>query len=113
MLVYIYALLCVIAIAAGQLLFKLTAHELNQGTTLFNIKALIYFSIAIVIYGLTSIGWVTILKKTELGRIYPLMALAFLLVPLGSYIYLGERFQPHYFLGVALIIVGIIITIRP
>ncbi len=50
--------------------------------------------------------------KNELGRVYPLMALAFVLVPIGSHFVFGERFQPQYFVGVAIIMVGIFITVK-
>jgi drug/metabolite transporter (DMT)-like permease len=112
MTLYAFALLCVLGIACGQILFKLSANELTSGNILMNVKAFSYFFIAIIIYGLTSIGWVLILKKIELGRIYPFMALAFIFVPLGSYLFLGERFQPHYYIGIALIVAGIIISYR-
>jgi drug/metabolite transporter (DMT)-like permease len=41
-----------------------------------------------------------------------LMALAFVIVPIGSHFVFGERFQPQYFVGVALIMVGIIVAAR-
>lgn len=40
------------------------------------------------------------------------MALAFILVPLGSHFILGERFQPQYFVGVVLIMVGIVFAVK-
>jgi len=52
------------------------------------------------------------LQKSDLGRIYPLMALAFVLVPIGSYLFFQERFNPQYFVGVTLIIGGIIVAVR-
>jgi len=39
-----------------------------------------------------------------------LMALSFVIVPLASHYLLGERFQVQYFVGVAVIISGIIIS---
>jgi len=67
---------------------------------------------ALALYGVTTIAWVWVLQKIELGRAYPLMALAFVLVPIGSHVFLGERFQPQYFIGVALIMAGIITAIK-
>ena len=40
------------------------------------------------------------------------MALAFILVPLGSYFIFGEKFQLQYYLGVLIIITGIVITLK-
>ena len=112
MISYALAFFCVLGIATGQILFKLTAIELGQVALLYNYKAFIYFISAVAVYGLTSIGWVIVLKNVDLGRIYPFMALAFVLVPLGSYYILNERFQSQYFIGVIIIMIGIIITVR-
>ena len=64
------------------------------------------------IYGLTSIAWVYILRNIELGRIYPVMALAFIFVPLGSYFVFGERFNSQYAIGLILIVLGIVVVTR-
>jgi drug/metabolite transporter (DMT)-like permease len=40
------------------------------------------------------------------------MALAFILVPIGSHFVFGERFQLQYFVGVALIMIGIVVTVK-
>ena len=106
------ALLCVIGIAIGQILFKISAGQIADTGTFFNLRVLIPLGCAFLLYGLTSLVWVWTLQKIELGRIYPLMALAFVFVPLGGYFFLGERFQPQYYFGVAIIILGIFITIR-
>jgi drug/metabolite transporter (DMT)-like permease len=64
------------------------------------------------LYGIMTIAWIWVLQKAELGKVYPLMALAFVIVPLGSHLVFGERFQTQYFVGVALIMAGIIVTVR-
>lgn len=70
------------------------------------------FLAAVCLYGVVSLAWVWILQRLELGRAYPLMALAFVLVPLGSNLFFGERFQPQYFVGIALIIIGIVVAAK-
>lgn len=109
---YLVALICVIGIAAGQLLFKLSAISLQRTESFFDVRTALTIFSAFALYGVTTIAWIWVLQKIELGRIYPLMALAFVLVPVGSYMFLGERFQPQYFIGVVIIIVGIIVTVR-
>lgn len=111
-MIYLIALLCVFGLAAGQILFKLAATSWHQASTFLVTDALFYFVIALALYGVTTIGWVWVLQKIELGKIYPLMALAFVLVPMASHFILGERFQAQYFLGVSLIFIGIIISVR-
>lgn len=109
---YLVALLCVLGIAAGQILFKISANGLLQSGSFFSIKTLAALSAAICLYGLTTLAWVWVLQRIELGRIYPLMALAFVLVPIGSHFLFGERFQTQYLIGVALIIVGILVATK-
>jgi drug/metabolite transporter (DMT)-like permease len=112
MTIYIATLLCVLGIAIGQILFKVSAISLAETGSFFALKTAVAFFYAVCLYGVTSVAWVWILQKVELGRVYPLMALAFVLVPIGSNIIFGERFQPQYFVGVALIMVGIVVTVR-
>jgi len=112
MSVYISALLCVFGLVIGQLLFKTSAISMSETGSLFNGKALVPLIFAMLLYGVTSITWVWILQKVELGRVYPIMALAFVLVPVGSYLVFGERFHVQYIFGVILIVCGIAVITR-
>jgi drug/metabolite transporter (DMT)-like permease len=112
MITYLVAILCVIALAVGQVLFKMSATALTESDSFFAIKPAKTLFAAMCLYGITSVAWVWVLQKVELGRVYPLMALAFVLVPLGSHFVFGERFQPQYFVGVAMIMAGIIIAVK-
>lgn len=112
MIIYVATILCVVGLAVGQILFKVSATALSETGTFFALKPAAILFAAMCLYGVTSIAWVWVLQKVELGRVYPLMALAFVLVPLGSHLVFGERFQTQYFVGVAMIIAGIIIAVR-
>lgn len=101
-----------VGIAAGQILFKLSAASLQRSGSFFDPSTAITLISAFALYGVTTIAWVWVLQKIELGRVYPLMALAFVLVPIGSHVFLGERFQLQYFIGVAMIMTGIIIAVK-
>ncbi|MBK3505874.1 EamA family transporter [Pseudomonas sp. MF6747] len=111
-MVYAIAVLCVFGIAAGQIMFKLSASAMQRAGTLFDLKTILILGSAFALYGFTTLAWVWVLQKIELGKAYPLMAMAFILVPIGSYFILGERFQTQYFIGVLFIIVGIVLAIR-
>lgn len=105
------ALLCVAGIAAGQILFKLCAEALRiQGLTAPRTMTL--FFAAMALYGLTTLAWIWVLQRAELGKTYPLMALAFVFVPLASHWLFGERFGASYVAGIALIVAGIWLTTR-
>lgn len=112
MTTYFVALLCVLGLSVGQILFKLSSSFLTKSGSLFDAKVLLSLFLALSLYGITSIAWIWILQKIDLGRIYPIMALAFILVPIGSYFAFDERFSMQYFIGVLLISIGIVITIR-
>lgn len=111
MLVRVVAILCVVGLAIGQILFKVSATLLAQTGSFFAFRTAATILAALALYAITSIAWVWVLQKMELGRAYPLMALAFVLVPLGSFFAFGECFQLQYFVGVALIMVGIVVTV--
>ena len=110
--VYLAAGCCVLGLAIGQILFKISATSLAESGSFFAVKTAATLLAAMCLYGITSVAWVWILQKVELGRVYPMMALAFVLVPIGSHLVFGEKFTPQYAIGVALIVVGIIITAK-
>jgi len=103
----IAALLCATGIAVGQVLFKLTAMSLAKTESFLSLRTASWFFAAIAVYGLASLSWVIVLRTEDLGRVYPIMALAFVLVPVASYFVFGERFSMRYFLGVLFIVIGI------
>ena len=109
---YLIAILCVFGIAAGQILFKLSATAMHRAGSFIDPRSLTILFVALVLYGITTLAWVWVLQKIELGRAYPLMALAFVLVPIGSYFVFDERFHLQYFIGVAMIMLGIFVTIK-
>lgn len=109
---YFVALLCVFGIAVGQILFKITAKSLSTSGSFFELKTLSILFAALSLYGITTIAWIWVLQKIELNKAYPLMALAFLIVPIGSYLFLGERFNNQYLIGVILIMIGIVVAVK-
>ncbi|HEY2255024.1 MAG TPA: EamA family transporter [Variovorax sp.] len=111
-MIHAIALLCVLGIAAGQILFKLSAAAMQKAGSFLDPRGLLILFVALGLYGITTLAWVWVLQQIELGRVYPLMALAFVVVPLGSHFLLGERFQIQYFVGVALIVAGIVVAVR-
>ena len=108
---YLMALLCVAGIATGQILFKLCATTAARAGSWLAPQALVLLASSLALYGVMTIAWIWVLQRAQLGRIYPIMALAFVLVPLGAHLFLGERFQPMYFFGVGLIVLGIALTV--
>ncbi len=112
LIVYVLALGCVAGLAAGQVLFKQAAIGLSAAGTVWSSAALLPMLAAISIYGVSTIAWIWTLQHAPLGRLYPLMALGFVLVPLASHFVFGERFTPQYLVGVAFILVGVVLASR-
>lgn len=112
MITYLVAVLCVFGIAIGQILFKLSAASFKHAGSLYDLRGLVVLAAAFLLYGITTIGWVWVLRNVELGRAYPLMALAYVIVSILAYFALGERFNGQYVLGVVLIVIGIIVSVR-
>lgn len=110
-MIHFVALICVVGIAAGQVLFKLCAQAYRLQGPLAS-ATLGLFGASITLYGITTLVWIWVLSRSELGKVYPLMALAFVLVPLASHIIFNERFSNQYVLGLLLIICGILLTAR-
>lgn len=109
---YLSAFLCVVGIAGGQILFKLCAMALRHTGSFFAWETMATLGAAMAVYVITTIAWTWVLQKVDLGRIYPIMALAFVLVPVASHFIFGEQFKLQYFVGVALVMAGIIVAIR-
>lgn len=113
MMAYLVALVCVVGIATGQILFKLCSIATLQNGSFVSKSALAAFAGAIIMYAITSVAWVWVLQKIELSRAYPFMAIAFVLVPSASYYLFGEQLSSQYSLGVAFIVLGFfVLSIR-
>jgi drug/metabolite transporter (DMT)-like permease len=110
-LTYCELVLCVTGIACGQVLFKLTARSLQSGASLLTAALSPYLLCGIALYGAMTLTWIWLLTKLELSRAYPFMALSFVFVPLLSVLILGEHISPKYWLGIALIICGLLLTL--
>jgi drug/metabolite transporter (DMT)-like permease len=102
----------VAVISTGQLLFKVASASIDFRRPLDAPKGLAVLALALVLYAAATLLWVAALKHAPLGRVYPLMALSFVLVPLGSIVLLRESVTPGYWAGVALIVAGLAVIGR-
>lgn len=105
------AICCVIGISVGQILFKASSKSFIYTGSYLSPKTLSLLLAALFLYGVTTIAWVWVLQKIELGKVYPYMALAFVLVPIASHFFFGENYSSNYYIGIVLIVVGILITV--
>jgi drug/metabolite transporter (DMT)-like permease len=106
---HLAALLCVALIAAGQVLFKLVANSLDASGTLFDRRVMAIGAAALAIYGLATVFWILLLQRAPLGKLYPYMALSFVLVALASWLLLQETISIGHVAGLGLIVTGLLV----
>ena len=105
-------LACVCVISTGQLLFKLAAGHLDFRRPFADPRGLLILGVALALYGGATLVWVAVLRHAPLSRIYPIMALSFVLTPLGGMLILKEPIAGTYWAGVALILAGLVVISR-
>lgn len=103
-------LACVLAIAVGQILFKLAARAADPTTGFPWEFVNVYFVAAILVYGGATFLWVWLLKTLPLNVAYPFVGLAFILVPLMGAFLLDESVDWRHLAGGALIAVGVAVS---
>jgi drug/metabolite transporter (DMT)-like permease len=106
------AILCTIAISAGQLLFKKAGIEIQETGNFISCRLSIIMGVAITIYGLTTLLWISLLRQVDLHKAYIFMALSFLLVPIGSHFIFREHITTGYLIGAIIVVIGLIIATK-
>jgi drug/metabolite transporter (DMT)-like permease len=110
---YLLIFLAVSFISVSQILQKLAvleADKLEQNTHLLHRVALrreIWWAIACLVIG--TLLWLSVLYRMEVSRAFPFLSLGFILVMLASRFYLQEKISLSRWIGVGLIIAGIIL----
>jgi drug/metabolite transporter (DMT)-like permease len=67
----------------------------------------------IACYILAFVNWLHILRWIPLSIAFPLTSVVHVLIPLGSWFFLGEYISPVRWLGIAMIIAGIYFIAKP
>lgn len=109
-------LLFAFLIAVGQILFKkvsLATSPLDGWHSVIALGLNFWFILAIGIYLITALLWISVLREIPLSRAYPFMAIGFILVPVAGYLFFAEALDARYFIGVILIIIGVYFTGPP
>lgn len=104
----------VAANVGGQLLFKLAADQVKDETNpvamSFRLLAVPAMWGAVVLYGITIVAWVWVLRTLPLSVAYSAVALVFVLVPLLAVWLYREPLTWQLGLGAALITAGIVLV---
>ena len=110
LLLTLQTLACVLCIAVGQLLFKKAATALPAEPGLLDWAMNGWLIASLALYGLTTLGWVWILRHAPLHWAYPFMGLAFLIVPTLAWLFLNEPLHWRTFAGGVLIVAGVALS---
>lgn len=108
-------LLCVLLLAIGQVLFKSAAGQWRvDGWSWGTLRSFLSPALiaGLVLYAMTTVLWVYILRTVPLTLAYSVYALAFVFVPLLAYLFFEETLTLNTLLGSALIVAGVIVTVR-
>lgn len=108
---YVLLIICVLCISAGQVLFKISANNLRDTLSIWGLFFDPIFIVAVLLYGLTTIGWVWCLQEIPLNRAYVFMSLAYIVVPILGLLFFQEVLTLRYLFSVILIISGILCAI--
>ncbi|AFC98963.1 EamA-like transporter family [Methanocella conradii HZ254] len=103
--------------AAGQVAWRLgmksagtfDSYDLN---TLLHVFTNWQVDLGLVLYGLSTLFWLSALSKKDLSYVYPFVAGTYILVLLLSYFVLKENFGLDRVFGAALVLTGLIIIVR-
>ena len=100
-------------LAAGQVMFKqvgLTIRGRPPLDSALDILSHHVFYLALSLYAFSTLLWIWILSRVPLSQAYPWVAIGIAIVPLLGWYVFDERIKPTFWLGVLLILSGVIIT---
>jgi drug/metabolite transporter (DMT)-like permease len=104
----------VAANVGGQLLFKLAADQVkdqaNLAALVLRLLAVPAMWGAVILYGMTILAWVWVLRTVPLSVAYSAVALVFVFVPLLAVWLFREPLTPQFAIGAGLITVGVILV---
>ena len=104
-------LVTVVSISAGQVLFKTAAGRANAANSMLAPDVLGILLAAVTLYGGATLVWVYVLRHVPLSAAYVFMSLSFVIVPILSWLLFKENLTARYFMGMALIVAGILLSI--
>ena len=69
--------------------------------------------LGIVFVVLSLVSWLYVLRLVPLSVAFPLSNVVHVLVPLSSWIVLGEQISPRRWTGIALVLIGLFVVAKP
>jgi drug/metabolite transporter (DMT)-like permease len=115
------AFVCVLLTAAAQISLKIGASAPIMQTALnagglpaFLTRAALSPMVltGLILYGISTIGWLLVLARAEVSLVYPFVSLGFVFIALFAHFFLHEPIGPYRLAGIALISVGVWLVAR-
>ena len=107
----LWALVTVVVISLGQLLFKFAGIEIQKAQTWLSLRVLFTVAAAGVIYVAATLIWINLLRYVPLNKAYVFAALSFVLVPIASHFLFHEPLTLGHGVGTALVVAGIVTAV--
>ena len=63
-------------------------------------------------YGVSAMLWLVVLSRLDLSYAYLMLASMYVLIPLVSWLFLGERIPPMRWVGMVVVVLGVVIVAR-
>ena len=103
--------LTVTGLSIGQVLFKMAANQMQQKESLWRLMAAnSYLWWALLVYGVSTVLWIAVLREVPLRLAYPFVGSAFFIVPLLGHFFLNESLHWQSIVGGIFIIIGIAVA---
>ncbi len=71
-----------------------------------------HVSLGLLCYGLSAVLWIAVVSNVDLSLAYPMVSLAYVIVFLASWLFLGEQISMVRIAGLVLIAAGVVVISR-
>lgn len=108
---FMLTLVCVAGIAGGQILFRLAAERIDGSRLLASLAMNPWLWVALLVYGFATLLWIHVLRTAPLNRVYPLFALAFVVVPIIEHWVWQQPLRWQSWAGGLIIALGVALSV--
>lgn len=113
----IKAISVVVMLVIGQTLWKLGLKnvgefEIREFSKMLTLAVNPFIIAGVVLYGLATILWLSVLSKNELSYIFPIMSLSYVLVLIPSYFIFREDISISRLVAIFVIMIGVALLIK-
>ncbi len=115
---YVQIVIGALLVTASELLMKKGADAVEHAAGnvgIFGVAALAsgWTWLGIISYVLSFVSWVHVLRFLPLGIAYALINVVHVLIPIGSWVFLGEQISARRWIGISIVVLGLYLVARP